>query len=99
MMPGNGFQREGRGQSWSHGVTLLTHPYMEGTWMVTIRGSGWRVLAPPSMAMPKVAALFVTRTRVDVGSRSPGCGVEGRERVRGRTSEWSVLGDGKDEWP
>lgn len=41
--------------------------------MVTILGRGWRVLAPPSMAMPRVAALFFTRTRVDVGSRSPGC--------------------------
>lgn len=40
---------------------------------MTILGRGWRVLAPPSMAMPSVAALFLTRTRVDVGSRRPGC--------------------------
>lgn len=30
------------------------------------------MLAPPSMAMPSVAALFLTRTRVDVGSSRPG---------------------------
>lgn len=44
------------------------------TWMVTMRGSGCRVFAPPSMAMPKVGALLDTRIRHDVGSRSPGCG-------------------------
>lgn len=49
---------------------LPAHP----TWMVTMRGSGCRVLAPPSMAMPKVGALLDTRIRHDVGSRSPGCG-------------------------
>lgn len=42
--------------------------------MVTIRGNGWRVLAPPSMAMPRVLALLGTRTRQDVGSKRPGCG-------------------------
>lgn len=43
------------------------------TWMVTMRGSGCRVFAPPSMAIPKVGALLDTRIRHDVGSRSPGC--------------------------
>ncbi|TNN41915.1 hypothetical protein EYF80_047911 [Liparis tanakae] len=33
---------------------------------------GWRVLAPPSMAIPRVLALFATLTRVEVGSNSPG---------------------------
>lgn len=42
------------------------------TCIVTIRGSGCRVLAPPSMAMPRVLALFGTLTRVEVGSNSPG---------------------------
>lgn len=42
------------------------------TCIVTILGNGWRVLAPPSMAMPKVLALFITLTRVEVGSNSPG---------------------------
>lgn len=53
------------------------------TWMVTMRGSGCRVFAPPSMAIPKVGALLDTRMRHDVGSRSPGCG-ERRQRCRGR---------------
>jgi len=52
------------------------------TWMVTMRGSGCRVFAPPSMAIPKVGALLDTRIRHDVGSRSPGCG-ERRQRCRG----------------
>lgn len=42
------------------------------TWMVTMRGNGWRVLAPPSMAMPRVLALLATLTSVDVGSNRPG---------------------------
>lgn len=45
------------------------------TWLtciVTIRGSGCRVLAPPSMAIPRVLALFATLTSVEVGSNSPG---------------------------
>lgn len=42
------------------------------TCIVTILGNGWRVLAPPSMAMPKVLALFITLTSVEVGSSSPG---------------------------
>lgn len=42
------------------------------TCIVTILGNGWRVLAPPSMAIPKVLALFITLTRVEVGSNSPG---------------------------
>lgn len=44
------------------------------TWMVTMRGSGCRVFAPPSMAIPRVGALLDTRIRHEVGSRSPGCG-------------------------
>lgn len=43
------------------------------TCMVTMRGRGWRVLAPPSIAIPSVLALFGTRTRVDMGSSRPGC--------------------------
>lgn len=42
------------------------------TCIVTILGNGWRVLAPPSMAMPKVLALFITLTSVEVGCSSPG---------------------------
>lgn len=42
------------------------------TCIVTIRGSGWRVLAPPSMAIPRVLAVFATLTSVAVGSKSPG---------------------------
>lgn len=38
--------------------------------MVTIRGRGWRVLAPPSMAMPRVLAFFTTWTRVGAGGGS-----------------------------
>ncbi|KAJ3582896.1 hypothetical protein NHX12_000127 [Muraenolepis orangiensis] len=49
------------------------------TWMVTMRGRGWRVLAPPSMAMPSVAALLGTLTSWDVGSNRPGYGK--RERT------------------
>lgn len=40
--------------------------------IVTIRGSGWRVLAPPSTAIPSVVALFATLTSVEVGSNRPG---------------------------
>lgn len=36
--------------------------------MVTMRGKGWRVLAPPSMAMPSVLAFFTTRTSEAVGA-------------------------------
>lgn len=53
------------------------------TWMVTMRGSGCRVFAPPSMAMPKVGALLDTRIRHDVGSRSPGCGDRWQRCQRG----------------
>lgn len=49
--------------------------------MVTMRGRGWRVLAPPSMAMPRVLALFATLTSVEVGSKRPGCKKTERERV------------------
>ena len=37
--------------------------------MVTMRGSGCRVLAPPSMAIPRVLVFFITRTRVEGTSR------------------------------
>lgn len=33
------------------------------TWIVTMRGKGCRVLAPPSIATPRVLALFSTRTK------------------------------------
>lgn len=45
------------------------------------------MLAPPSMAMPSVAALFLTRTRVDVGSRRPGCRWE-----KGGLDQWKTVG-------
>jgi len=44
--------------------------------MVTMRGRGWRVFAPPSIAMPRVLALFATLTREEVGSNRPGCKVD-----------------------
>lgn len=47
---------------------------------MTIRGSGWRVLAPPSMAIPRVLALFATLTSVEVGSNSPGWSEVEREK-------------------
>lgn len=45
------------------------------TWMVTIRGKGCRVLAPPSIAMPRVLAFFTTCTRVVLrtGTGEPVC--------------------------
>lgn len=61
-------QNEGR-RSGRVGCDLLTFTL---TWMVTMRGNGWRVLAPPSMAMPRVLALLATLTSVDVGSNRPG---------------------------
>lgn len=33
-----------------------------------MRGKGWRVLAPPSIAMPRVVAFFTTRTMVGTGA-------------------------------
>lgn len=33
------------------------------TWIVTMRGKGCRVLAPPSIATPRVLAFFSTRTK------------------------------------
>lgn len=54
--------------------TKLYPPSACPTWMVTMRGSGCRVFAPPSMAIPRVGALLDTRIRHEVGSRSPGCG-------------------------
>lgn len=33
--------------------------------MVTMRGKGCRVLAPPSIAIPSVLALLTTRMRID----------------------------------
>lgn len=49
---------------------VLSSPRL--TCIVTIRGNGWRVLAPPSMAIPRVLALFATLTSVEVGSSRPG---------------------------
>lgn len=49
---------------------------------MTIRGNGWRVLAPPSIAIPKVLALFFTLTSVDMGSSSPGWQGECGEREK-----------------
>lgn len=49
---------------------VLSSPRL--TCIVTIRGNGWRVLAPPSMAIPRVLALFATLTSVEVGSNRPG---------------------------
>lgn len=50
--------------------SVLSSPRL--TCIVTIRGNGWRVLAPPSMAIPRVLALFATLTSVEVGSNRPG---------------------------
>lgn len=36
--------------------------------MVTMRGKGWRVFAPPSIAMPRAFAFFNTLTRIAVGA-------------------------------
>lgn len=36
--------------------------------METMRGKGWRVLPPPSIAMPKVFEFFNTRTSTAVGT-------------------------------
>lgn len=49
--------------------------YRSLTWMVTIRGKGCRVLAPPSIAMPRVLAFFTTCTRVALrtGTGEPVC--------------------------
>jgi len=57
------------------------------TWMVTMRGSGWRVLAPPSMAMPSVVALFATLTSWEVGSSRPGCTAKAQDTEKYRSSE------------
>lgn len=62
-------EQKERRRSGRVGRDLLTFTL---TWMVTIRGNGWRVLAPPSMAMPRVLALLATLTSVDVGSNRPG---------------------------
>ena len=56
-------------------------PYCCPTWMVTIRGRGWRVLAPPSMAIPSVVALFPTLTSWEVGSSRPGYSRRERDTI------------------
>lgn len=53
--------------------------------MVTMRGIGWRVLAPPSIAMPRVLAFFTTLTKVAVGSGTGVCW-EGSEILRSKFS-------------
>jgi len=65
--------------------------------MVTMRGNGCRVLAPPSMAIPRVLAFFITRTRVGGASNEtpdPLCKPQQREgeRERERVSNvtWSI---------
>lgn len=55
-----------------HPIFCIPNPWICLTWTVTILGKGCRVLAPPSMAMPKVGALFVTRIRWEVGASRPG---------------------------
>lgn len=48
--------------------STLTQLFPSLTCMVTMRGRGWRVLAPPSIAIPRVLAFFTTRTSVAVGA-------------------------------